>query len=329
MQREVAPVARALLAIAFAALLFSAGALGAPKVSIFYYPWYGTPSHDGQYVHWLQNGHSPPADIAANFYPARGVYSSSDPAVIRSEMGEMKAAGVDEVVASWWGRGSAEDKRLPAIITAAKREGLSVAAHLEPYSGRTVASTVSDIGYLRTLGITRFFVYQPLDFPGDDWAVANASLQGVQVFAQTVLVGIAALGRFDGIYTYDVLTYGGDKFARLCAQAHKRKLLCLPSVGPGFDARRATGERRVKPRRNGATYDSMWRAAVAARPDGVTITSYNEWHEGTQIEPASAKPGSPYTTYAGAWGKQGAAATRAYLTRTAHWARLFRLKPAK
>ena len=30
----------------------------------------------------------------------------------------------------------------------------------------------------------------------------------------------------------------------------------------------------------------MWRGAVRARADLVTITSYNEWHEGTQIEPA-------------------------------------------
>ena len=30
----------------------------------------------------------------------------------------------------------------------------------------------------------------------------------------------------------------------------------------------------------------MWKAAIRAGADRVTITSYNEWHEGTQIEPA-------------------------------------------
>lgn len=30
----------------------------------------------------------------------------------------------------------------------------------------------------------------------------------------------------------------------------------------------------------------MWRAAIDAKPDIVSITSFNEWGEGTQIEPA-------------------------------------------
>jgi hypothetical protein len=79
----------------------------------------------------------------------------------------------------------------------------------------------------------------------------------------------------------------------------------------------------VKPRLNGATYDSMWRAALRARADVVTITSYNEWHEGTQIEPARARPG--YTAYEGAWGLRGAAAETAYLERTRYW--IDRLSP--
>jgi hypothetical protein len=319
----VAPVARATVACALAALLLPAAALAAPAVSIFYYPWYGTPAFDGGYVHWSQNGQMPPASIASNFYPARGVYSSSDPVVIRSQMDEIKAAGVDEVVSSWWGKGSAEDARLPAVIAAARRVKLSVAAHIEPYSGRSVATVAADIAYLRMRGITRFYVFQPLDLPSADWAQANDSLTGVQVFAQTALVGAAAAGHFDGVYTYDVLTYGGDKLARLCKQARTVKLLCLPSVGPGFDARRATGNSRVKPRRNGATYDSMWRAALAAHADAVTITSFNEWHEGTQIEPASPSH-AQYVGYEGAWALRGAAAATAYLTRTAHWAARYR-----
>lgn len=144
----------------------------------------------------------------------------------------------------------------------------------------------------------------------------------MRLFAQTGLVGCAAAGGFAGVYTYDVLTYGGDKLRRYCDQARRVRLVCAPSVGPGYDARHAVGDRRVKPRRHGRTYDSMWRAAIAAGADIVTITSYNEWHEGTQIEPARVRVGPHprrYRSYEGAWGKTGSAAERAYLERTRYW----------
>jgi glycoprotein endo-alpha-1,2-mannosidase len=78
----------------------------------------------------------------------------------------------------------------------------------------------------------------------------------------------------------------------------------------------------VKGRRRGATYDSMWRAAIDAAPDLVTVTSFNEWHEGTQIEPARAHVGprgGRYHGYDGAYGLSGRAAEGAYLARTSYW----------
>ena len=52
------------------------------------------------------------------------------------------------------------------------------------------------------------------------------------------------------------------------------------------------------------------------------MTSFNEWGEGTQIEPA-ARAGR-YASYDGAYGLHGRAAQRAYLARTAYWTRLAR-----
>ena len=111
----------------------------------------------------------------------------------------------------------------------------------------------------------------------------------------------------------------------MCAGARRLGLACAPSVGPGFDASRATGEGRVRERNDGRWYDHMWASAARAAPDVVTITSYNEWHEGTQIEPVQATTG-PYATYDGAWGLTGQRAQRAYLDRTAYW--IERLKRA-
>ncbi|HSC92330.1 MAG TPA: hypothetical protein VLB86_11805 [Gaiellaceae bacterium] len=313
--------------LAVAALLLPAQATAAARTSIFYYPWYGTPRLDGDFVHWQQNGAAPPQQIASSYYPARGLYSSADRLVLSAQMREIRAAGLDEVAVSWWGWGSPEDRRLELVVPAARAAGLAVAAHLEPYHGRTPESTLADITHLRELGMTDFYVYGPQDAGVAEWAAANDRLPaGTRIFAQTTLVGFAAAARFDGVYTYDILMVGGDRFARLCDQARRQRLLCAPSVGPGYDARRAVADPRVKPRRHGRTYDAMWGAALAAGADVVTVTSYNEWHEGTQIEPARARPG--HLGYDGAWGLRGRRAERAYLDRTAFWSRRLALSRA-
>ena len=314
---------RRLLAWGFVvAYLAFPGLARAGRVAIFYYPWYGTPLHDGGWLHWNQNGHRPPRDIYSRYFPATGPYSSTDPSVLKRQMAEIAAAGVNEVIISWWGKGSPEDVRLPLVLAAVRRSHLQPAIHLEPYPGRSPASVAQDLPYLASLGIRDVFVYHPADFAPADWApVLAAAPASLRVFAGTDDVGFAKQGGFGGFYTYDFLTYNGAKFKRLCNEAHKAGILCAPSVGPGYDGTRA-GEAPIrKARRNGATYDLLWSAALAARPDYVTITSYNEWGEGTQIEPAAARPG--YRSYEGAWGLTGASADAAYLLRTAYWAARF------
>jgi glycoprotein endo-alpha-1,2-mannosidase len=335
-------VPRLLLALLLLVLAPAAVASRTPApVSIFYYPWYGTPALDGAYQHWQQGGHVPPTDIASNFYPARGAYSSDNARVVDAQMRELAAAGVGEIVSSWWGWGSIEDRRLPLVLEAAAAHGLSVAVQLEPYDdskapyvNRSAQTVATDLAHLRELGITRVYVYSPFaDVSDAAWTSLVAAEPGLQLFAQTANVARAAADGFAGVYTYDIVRYGPGSFARICSRAQAAKLLCAPSVGPGFLADRATGDPHVTPRRDGRTYDEMWRAAIAAHADRITITSYNEWHEGTQIEPASPagsrmlaiSPTVPqrYETYDGAYGLRGREAARAYLERTAYWVKRY------
>ena len=314
---------RRLLVVGLAWASFCAPATArAGTVAIFYYPWYGTPTEDGLWEHWNQNTHAPPTDLYSPFYPAGGPYSSSDPAVVERQMTQIAQSGIDEVVVSWWGRGSSEDVRLPLVAAAAQRHGLAVAIHLEPYGGRTPATVVQDVAYLAGYGVRDVYVYHPRDDTAASWAASRSYLPPtVRLFAGTTKAGFAIAGGFDGVYTYDFMTWSGGKFARLCAQAHSLALACAPSVGPGYDGRRAGEPPAARPRRNGKTYDALWRAAIAARPDVISITSYNEWGEGTQIEPAQARSG--YHGYEGAWGLSGRAASSAYLLRTGFWAAKF------
>ena len=114
---------RAAFIAAMAALAWAGIAGGAPtptdrptpQVAIFYYAWYGTPSSDGAWEHWGQGGNEPPQAIGSNFYPARGLYSSGRRSIVRAQMREIAGTGVDTVIVSWWGPGSAEDARLPSV----------------------------------------------------------------------------------------------------------------------------------------------------------------------------------------------------------------------
>jgi hypothetical protein len=319
MWRGVGIAVAAMVAVLAAASRPAAGVLTKGRsVAIFYYPWYGTPTRDGGWQHWNQHGAIPPLRVASSFYPTRGAYSSTDPRIVREHMREIAALGVDTLVVSWWGPNSIEDQRLVAIAKAARKAGLAVALHVEPWQGRTPAAVRAAIESLRPLPIHDFYVYDSTTAPDSDWVAALLGLdEETHVYANTWLPGKALSGGFQGLYSYDVAVYRSESFRRICSSAHRHGLLCAPSVGPGFDATRATPMTDIVDRRNGSRYDHMWQSVLGAGADVIGITSYNEWHEGTQIEPARAATG--YASYEGAWGLTGVRAQRAYLDHTRYW----------
>lgn len=103
----------------------------------------------------------------------------------------------------------------------------------------------------------------------------------------------------------------------MCAEARRLGLASVLSVGPGYNDERIRPWNRhnTKARDDGRYYTSMLRSALEAQPDALSVTSYNEWGEGTQIEPAVARDG--YLDY-------GAAGPDFYLGLTSKWIALFR-----
>ena len=259
-----------LLGLILLALGVPAGARADVRVSAFYYPWYGTPPHDGSYQHWSQHGHVPPDDIASAYYPARGLYSSADRLVVGAQMDEIRERRHRRdhrlLVGPRLARGLAA-RRWSSARRA--RDGIAVAAHLEPYPGRTVASTRR-----------RRRLPAPLRDP-DVLRLPPARPAGRRLGSRTPALhagGIDAV-RADGARR----CRGRGRLRRRLHVRHRhlrrqhvragsaarrtpRHLLCAPSVGPGL--RRAARQRRpaVKPRRHGATYDAMWRAAIRRTP---------------------------------------------------------------
>jgi glycoprotein endo-alpha-1,2-mannosidase len=339
---------RSLLAAAAAlppAALIAGSAVGATAapatpsrhVHAFYYPWYGNPSFYGSWRHWNGTDHTPPDDITSNFYPTAGPYDSGDvDGVVAQHMAWLRQAGVGVAVTSWWGQGSYEDQRVPGLLSAAAAQDIQIAWHIEPYTDRTAASVVSDVGYINDQygGSSAFFrdaehgnrpafyVFDSLAIT--DWSALDAVNGENLILTQTT--DISKTDHFGGMYNYAVGTSfaGWDACGAYCRDNGK---VWSPSVGPGYIDRRAKpgSTATIYDRDDGAMYDGNWSGALATAnggpPTWVSITSFNEWHEGTMIEPATASPpgGYGYLTYDGAYGSTGTAAETAYLDRTNYW----------
>ena len=321
-----------------------------PRMAAFYYPWYSTPEFDGRWDHW---GGSPPVDIASDYYPLLGPYSMSDPQVLAQHFAWLRQAGVGLIISSWWGKGGPTDRALPLMLDVADHYGIKIAFHIEPYSARTAASLISDVRYIYdrygehpaffwTTDTSRyspenqpkglFFIWASVvpdtehsPVPYDYWQEAldtlHAADPGAIVITDQNDPAWVIQSHFDGSYNYGVLDV--DQVGYNWAKGLPSGAWYIPGINPGFSARRIGNEVWVDtPRRDGETYQDRWERmfAVGIEPALVAVTTFNEWHEGTQIEPAvpgKTRPGAyPYLDYA-------PLEPEAYLEMTKDWSEVF------
>ena len=208
--------------------------------------------------------------IASAFFPVRGAYSSGDRAVVGAQMREIAATGVDQVIVSWWGRGSLEDARLGLTDRGRARGGTVRRSPRRALPGRSAASVEADVAYFRRLGITDVYVYRADDVPAADWAAVNDRLD--RALARLRADRARRPGGRRPLRRRLHLRHPRLGRRRASAGSARRRTrrasLCAPSVGPGYDSRRASGDTRVKPRRDGAHVrrDVAGRARVERRP---------------------------------------------------------------
>lgn len=212
------------------------------------------------------------------------------------------------------------DASVEALLDAAHAHGLKVNFHHEPYKSRSADSFARDVHYIidrygdhpalyrhPSNGLPMIYVYDSYLTPGSEWrtvlgdpASHPSSIRGTQHDA--MVIGLVVdhkhtrdiiRGGFDGFYTYFAttgFTYGSTPkhWVTLKRFADEHELVFIPSVGPGYvDTRiRPWNEVNIRERRDGDYYKEMFGEAIRLQPDVLSITSFNEWHEGTQIEPA-------------------------------------------
>jgi glycoprotein endo-alpha-1,2-mannosidase len=331
------------------------------RVIAFYYGWYGNPKVDGKWIHWedYKNPNSPPNDIMSDYFPELGAYSSNDELVMAKQLAMIRQSGIGVIAISYW-PGETSDDRLTKLFKLAKLYGIKIAFHIEPSAERnnlTYADTIISLhsrfgnepAYFRTSQTSRYVKsndLKPLYFvwvtnvsniqggvavPQSYWAAGNEKIHketGALMIAcpgQGSYTSAILDGKFDGAYNYATLNLQKEGFFNWWKDLPSDSLY-IPSVIPGFSAIRVGYDSStLVPRRAGAEYDDQWRAAteVDVEPAFISITSWNEWHEGSTLEPpapaSSNVSGRSYLDFS-------PLPPTYYMTATAEWIKRFEAK---
>ena len=206
--------------------------------------------------------------------------------MISDQIADMRYAGMDAGIASWWGQGSKEDTRIPLLLKAAAGTDFRWSLYYEPESlGNPTSAEISsdlahiasrfgtDPSYLRVNGKPVVFVYADgTDGCGmaDRWAAGNTS--GVYVVLKV----------FPGYKTCTTQPQGWHQYAPASAtQSHTPDSF---AVSPGFWL---TTEASPRLARDLTRFDSDVAAMAASNARFQLVTTFNEWGEGTSVESAT------------------------------------------
>jgi len=263
-------------------------------------------------------------EITTAHYPSAGVYDSTDPDTIRRHLAESEKAGLDGWIVSWWGRGYQPDS-VPAILDTIAKTGsdLKITIYYEMVPGcqgytcrnrkseERVSGVLSDLDFIR-----EHYSSHPAFLKVGDRPVifiyTRAMLQALSEWPEiieqsrkkqdwffsgdcitTFTPAMAGKG-FDQAHFYNpvvelnIFSAGLIPYSDFVRGLHSSGKSAALTVIPGYDERRIPSRtlRIHQDRNSGKLYQTLWDKAIKAEPDWVLLTSFNEWHEGSEIEPS-------------------------------------------
>jgi hypothetical protein len=252
-----------------------------PITAAFFYPWFPNA--------WRQSGIYP----YTNFTPNLGFYDSTDDAIIDQQLRLAARSHIEAFISSWWGQGHHTDIAFRHILGRSARSdspnpGMRWALYYEAegYGDPAVSQIVDDLqyfadsyfsseGYLKVNGRPVVFVWaDAADGPAmaDRWARARAQFGGQVYVVLKVYSGYAS----DPNQPDSWHQYGP-------AAGYDEQLPHSVTVSPGFWK---SGE---DPRlvRDPTRFESDVQRMAASGAFWQLVTTWNEWGEGTSVEPAA------------------------------------------
>ncbi|HKN45799.1 MAG TPA: hypothetical protein VJW23_17935, partial [Propionibacteriaceae bacterium] len=254
---------------------------GWPVRAAFYYPWFP----EGE--HW-----------ATHYMPSLGKYDSSDSRVLATHVAQARYAGLNAFISSYWGGGTPTARRLPLLLDAAGRQGFHVAAYYEPESLPSPPSDsllrqdfdllyelTAQPAWLRVAGKPVLFVYN-IGSEASCPAVSRllAANQGRFYLNLKVFPGYRDCPKQpDSWHQY------------VPADSYDQQDTYSATVSPGFFK---FDELVPRLRRDPRRFEADLRRQVTSAARWQLVTTFNEWGEGTAVEPSEQwQSPSGYGTY--------------------------------
>ncbi len=278
-------------------------------VLAFYYPWYDNKT-------W-NSGKVP--DVPQT------PYNSDNRAVMARQVDQAKNAGIDAFVLNWWGKKNRTEKNLKALLDVAAEKGFRVSVDFDinspvMHGPASYAEHLRHLhtvhaahpAYLRYQGRPVVFFYNVSRLSVDAWRnIRNQADPERKALWIAEGTEVKYLSVFDGHHLYSVTWRNNvppsqtlPKWAKRVAKynrQHGTAKLWVATVMPGYDDRKVRpGSGFARSRDGGNYYRQCWQAAIASEPAWVIVNSFNEWPEGTYIEPSRAY-GSLYLDLTREW----------------------------
>ncbi len=275
-----------------------------PYYATFFYLWSQNPNTDGVWTYWSDKGHMPPDNWFSQylpdpkpgvFDPATELYSSRNEEIIYWQLRKLAEARQEVAIGSWWGQGHKSDIAFRKIITDIMNRSNNPYPNLrwavyyekEGFGDIPLSEIVSDLnyikanyanqpGYLKINGKPVVFVY-------------NAAHSGYNALDD--LNRWASARSQTGFYVnlkVDPLNAGGSATAvdswHEYAPANRSgtKGSYFYFVSPGF----WLNETPMRLARNPAEFETVVKQMVASGATWKLTQTWNEWGEGSSVEPA-------------------------------------------
>jgi hypothetical protein len=241
-------------------------------------------------------------------------YDSRDRATIQRHVAQAKSAGIDALVQSWYGpSGGANnmtESNFATLLDVSAASGLRAAVDFEtqgPFfsSAGDVQSALATLlsgharhpAYLKVNGKPVVFFWRQQRFGVDAWAAIR---QQVDPEHKSIWIAegtdLAYLCVFDGIHLYSVAWSADPSPVLVNFGAKVRKAAqdlgfryWVATAMPGYDDTRLRGAGGfARERANGDYFRATFSGAAKSGADWTIVTSFNEWPEGSMIEPSTS-----------------------------------------